>query len=60
MIAIDNENIEMVEFLVDHCQNTYDALLHAISKEFVEAVEVLLDCDNLEPDAHGPLVRDEK
>lgn len=49
MIAIDNENLEMVELLVDHCENTYDALLHAISEEFVEAVEVLLDCDNLEP-----------
>lgn len=49
MIAIDNENLEMVELLVDHCDNTYDALLHAISEEFVEAVEVLLDCDNLEP-----------
>lgn len=49
MIAIDNENLEIVELLVDHCDNTYDALLHAISVEFVEAVEVLLDCDNLEP-----------
>uniref|UniRef100_A0A336MW87 CSON007883 protein n=1 Tax=Culicoides sonorensis TaxID=179676 RepID=A0A336MW87_CULSO len=49
MIAIDNENLEMVELLVDHCDNTYDALLHAISEEFVEAVEVLLECDNLEP-----------
>lgn len=52
MIAIDNENLEMVEILVDHCDNTYDALLHAISEEFVEAVEVLLDCENLEPDQY--------
>lgn len=53
MIAIDNENLEMVEILVDHCDNTYDALLHAISEEFVEAVEVLLECENLEPDCYS-------
>lgn len=57
MIAIDNENLEMVEILVDHCDNTYDALLHAISEEFVEAVEVLLDCDNLEPDRYSHTVK---
>lgn len=56
MIAIDNENLEMVELLVDHCENTYDALLHAISEEFVEAVEVLLDCENLEPQQYTKTV----
>eukprot|EP00095_Tigriopus_kingsejongensis_P000849 maker-scaffold1971_size23625-snap-gene-0.2 protein:Tk00849 transcript:maker-scaffold1971_size23625-snap-gene-0.2-mRNA-1 annotation:"transient receptor potential-gamma protein isoform x7" len=35
LMAIDNENLEMVE--------TKDALLHSINEEFVEAVEVLLD-----------------
>jgi ankyrin repeat protein len=43
LMAIDNENLEMVELLLDHRVDTKDALLHAISEEFVEAVEVLLD-----------------
>jgi transient receptor potential cation channel subfamily C protein 4 len=42
-MAIDNENLEMVELLIEHKVETKDALLHAISEEFVEAVEVLLD-----------------
>lgn len=43
LMAIDNENLEMVELLIEHRVETKDALLHAISEEFVEAVEVLLD-----------------
>lgn len=43
LMAIDNENLEMVELLIDHRVDTKDALLHAISEEFVEAVEVLLE-----------------
>ena len=43
LMAIDNENLEMVELLINHRVDTKDALLHAISEEFVEAVEVLLD-----------------
>ncbi|XP_059485521.1 transient receptor potential-gamma protein-like isoform X4 [Neocloeon triangulifer] len=43
LMAIDNENLEMVELLLDQKCDTKDALLHAISEEFVEAVEVLLD-----------------
>ncbi|XP_046817273.1 transient receptor potential-gamma protein isoform X2 [Vespa crabro] len=43
LMAIDNENLEMVEWLIEHKVDTKDALLHAISEEFVEAVEVLLD-----------------
>jgi transient receptor potential cation channel subfamily C len=39
-MAIDNENLEMVELLINHRVDTKDALLHAISEEFVE---VLLD-----------------
>lgn len=42
-MAIDNENLEMVELLLEHGVETRDALLHAISEEFVEAVEALLD-----------------
>ncbi|XP_048512017.1 transient receptor potential-gamma protein isoform X6 [Athalia rosae] len=43
LMAIDNENLEMVELLIEHRVDTKDALLHAISEEFVEAVEVLLE-----------------
>lgn len=43
LMAIDNENLEMVELLINSNVETKDALLHAISEEFVEAVEVLLD-----------------
>ncbi|GFY47772.1 transient receptor potential-gamma protein [Trichonephila inaurata madagascariensis] len=42
-MAIDNENLEMVELLIEHHVDTKDALLHAISEEYVEAVEVLLE-----------------
>lgn len=43
LMAIDNENLEMVELLLQFGVETRDALLHAISEEFVEAVEALLD-----------------
>ncbi|XP_069174755.1 transient receptor potential-gamma protein-like isoform X3 [Procambarus clarkii] len=43
LMAIDNENLEMVELLIEFKVETKDALLHAISEEYVEAVEVLLD-----------------
>lgn len=43
LMAIDNENLEMMELLIDYKVETKDALLHAIHEEYVEAVEVLLD-----------------
>lgn len=46
-IAIDQENLEMVELLVVMGVETRDALLHAISVEFVEAVELLLEHEEL-------------
>lgn len=55
LMAIDNENLEMVELLINHKVDTKDALLHAISEEFVEAVEVLLDhedCMHIQGDPH--------
>lgn len=55
LMAIDNENLEMVELLINHRVDTKDALLHAISEEFVEAVEVLLDhedCSHRDGDPH--------
>lgn len=42
-IAIDAENLEMVELLVIMSVETRDALLQAIDAEFVEAVELLLE-----------------
>ena len=47
LMAIDNENSQMVELLVVMGIETKDALLHAIDKEFVEAVELLLEHEEL-------------
>lgn len=63
LMAIDNENLEMVELLINHRVDTKDALLHAISEEFVEAVEVLLDhedCSHRDGDPHVSTVRVKK
>ncbi|GJQ82376.1 TRPL [Trypoxylus dichotomus] len=46
-LAIDGENLEMVELLVVMGVETKDALLHAINVEFVEAVELLLEHEEL-------------
>lgn len=46
-LAIDNENLEMVELLVIMGVETKDALLQAINDEFVEAVELLLEHEEL-------------
>lgn len=46
LMAIDNENLEMVELLLEHRVETRDGLLHAISEEYVEAVEVLLEYED--------------
>lgn len=43
LMAIDNENLEMIELLISYGVEMKDALLHAINEEFVEAVELLLD-----------------
>ncbi len=45
LIAIDNENFEMLKVLISNNVDTKDALLYAVSEEFVEAVELLLDCE---------------
>src|SRR5450755_2383375 len=42
-IAIENENIDMVECLLKKAADVGDALLHAINEENVEAVELILD-----------------
>ncbi|XP_076446339.1 short transient receptor potential channel 4-like [Babylonia areolata] len=43
LIAIENENIEMIEVLLQEQVEVGDALLHAINEENVEAVELLLN-----------------
>lgn len=40
--AIENENIEMIRLLLEEGIKVKDSLLHAISEEYVEAVETLL------------------
>lgn len=57
LMAIDNENLEMVELLINYNVDTKDALLHAISEEFVEAVEVLLDHEDINLQNNGAHVR---
>ncbi|KAM6949389.1 LOW QUALITY PROTEIN: short transient receptor potential channel 5a [Aplochiton taeniatus] len=42
LIAIENENLEVMELLLDHGVHTADALLYSIRKEVVGAVELLL------------------
>lgn len=41
--AIENENIELINILLDYNIQVKDALLHAIKEEYVEAVEILLE-----------------
>ncbi|KAK7882965.1 hypothetical protein WMY93_029139 [Mugilogobius chulae] len=43
LIAIENENLEMIELLLNFDVHVGDALLHAIRKEVVGAVELLLN-----------------
>lgn len=42
-MAIDNENLQMLELLLDNGVECRDALLHAINAEYVEAVDLLLE-----------------
>jgi transient-receptor-potential-like protein len=46
-IAIDGENLEMVELLIIMGVETKDALLHSIDVGFVEAAELLLEHEEL-------------
>ncbi|CAB0038807.1 unnamed protein product [Trichogramma brassicae] len=46
-LAIESENLEMLELLIVMGVETKDALLHAINEEFVEAVELLLEHEEL-------------
>jgi len=42
-ICIENENLSLIELLLEKGIKAKDALLHAISEEYVEGVEVLLE-----------------
>lgn len=46
-LAIEAENLEMLEMLVVMGAGPKDNLLHAINAEFVEAVELLLQYEEL-------------
>jgi len=46
-IAIDGENLEMVELLIVMGVETKEALLHSIDVGFVEAAELLLEHEEL-------------
>lgn len=56
-LAIDGENLEMVELLIIMGLETKDALLEAITQEFVEAVELLLEHEELIHKDGDPYVR---
>ncbi|XP_065315664.1 short transient receptor potential channel 4-like isoform X2 [Gordionus sp. m RMFG-2023] len=46
LIAIENDNLEMLELLLKYHVDTKDAILYAISEEMVEAVEHLLNYED--------------
>ena len=46
-LAIESENLKMVELLIVMGVEPKDSLLHAINQEFVEAVELLLEHEEL-------------
>lgn len=43
VIAIENESFELLEVLLESGIKVSDGLLHAISEDYVEAVELLLE-----------------
>jgi len=57
LLAIESEQFAMVELLVVMGVKTSDALLHAIDQEFVEAVELLLEHEELIHKEGQPYVR---
>ncbi|XP_072170779.1 short transient receptor potential channel 4-like [Diadema setosum] len=57
-IAIQNENIEIIELLLRHHVHVGDALLHAIDEEVVEAVELLLNYKPPKKDMHVRILQE--
>jgi ankyrin repeat protein len=56
-IAIENENTEMIELLLENSVDVGDSLLHAISEENVEAVELLLRHNDMQSGKSNAQVR---
>ena len=59
-LAIDAEDLSMVELLVVMGVQTHDALLHAISVSFVEGVELLLEYEEIVHKSGEPYVSGNK
>jgi len=59
-LAIEAENLEMLEMLVVMGVGPKDNLLHAINAEFVEAVELLLQYEELVHTEGDPYVSRER
>lgn len=57
LMAIEAEHLAMVELLIVMGVKTADSLLHAIDSEFVEAVELLLEHEELVHKEGDPYVR---
>lgn len=53
VIAIDNENLDIVRLLIQAGIRIGDAILYAIDENFVEAVELLLDYEMERPSKAG-------
>lgn len=56
MIAIENENLEILKILIENAVDTKEALLCAISEEFVEAVELLFEYEEKHHEPDTPYV----
>lgn len=56
-ISIENESFEMIEVLLEFGINVADGLLHAISEDYVEAAELLLEWEEKNHKEGTPYVR---
>ncbi|CAF0793560.1 unnamed protein product, partial [Didymodactylos carnosus] len=59
LIAIENENLEMIQLLLSYNVDTGEALLHAIDEGFVEAINLLLQHDDQKRIAEDKLLYDQ-
>lgn len=57
VIAIENESYELIEVLLEGGIEVADGLLHAISEDYVEAVELLLEWEEKHHKEGTPYVR---
>lgn len=54
--SIENENIDLIKILLEYNIEVNDALLHAISEEYVEGVELLLYHEETHHESGKPYV----